>query len=93
MPSQNSNGGRGGPWGSGTERDLNMGQLVPIQKGRKLVEKEIFSAAAEKVQVFGIELLDIRFKRISRLGFCRARWNIGFMTMPDRNTKRVSSSQ
>jgi membrane protease subunit HflC len=47
------------------ERDLNMGQLVPIQKGRKLVEKEIFSAAAEKVQVFGIELLDIRFKRIN----------------------------
>jgi len=44
---------------------LNMGTLVPIRKGRKLVEKEIFSAAAEKVQVFGIELLDIRFKRIN----------------------------
>ena len=47
------------------ERDLNMGTLVPIQKGRKLVEKEIFTAAAEKVRVFGIELLDIRFKRIN----------------------------
>jgi membrane protease subunit HflC len=47
------------------ERDLNMGTLVPIQKGRKLVEQEIFTAAAEKVQVFGIELLDIRFKRIN----------------------------
>jgi membrane protease subunit HflC len=47
------------------ERKLNMGALVPIQKGRKLVEEEIFSAAAEKVQVFGIELLDIRFKRIN----------------------------
>ena len=47
------------------ERDLNMGALVPIQKGRKQVEQEIFSAAAEKVQVFGIELLDIRFKRIN----------------------------
>ena len=47
------------------ERDLNMGTLVPIQKGRKLVEQEIFAAAAEKVQVFGIELLDIRFKRIN----------------------------
>jgi len=47
------------------ERDLNMGQLVPIQKGRKLVEQEIFAAAAEKVRVFGIELLDIRFKRIN----------------------------
>jgi membrane protease subunit HflC len=47
------------------ERDLNMGALVPIQKGRQLVEHEIFAAAAEKVRVFGIELLDIRFKRIN----------------------------
>jgi len=47
------------------ERDLKMGSLVPIQKGRKQVEQEIFAAAAEKVQVFGIELLDIRFKRIN----------------------------
>ena len=47
------------------ERELNMGTLVPIQKGRKLVEQEIFAAAADKVQVFGIELLDIRFKRIN----------------------------
>ena len=47
------------------ERDLEMGALVPIQKGRKLVEQEIFAAAADKVRVFGIELLDIRFKRIN----------------------------
>ena len=47
------------------EKKLDMGALVPIQKGRKLVEGEIFSAAAEKVRVFGIELLDIRFKRIN----------------------------
>ena len=47
------------------ERQLNMGTLVPIQKGRKQVELEIFTAAADKVQVFGIELLDIRFKRIN----------------------------
>ena len=47
------------------ERELDMGSLVPIQKGRKLVEQEIFAAAAEKVRVFGIELLDIRFKRIN----------------------------
>ncbi len=47
------------------EKKLNMGTLVPIHKGRKLVEQEIFSAAAEKVRVFGIELLDIRFKRIN----------------------------
>ena len=47
------------------EIKLDMGSLVPIQKGRQLVEQEIFSAAAEKVRVFGIELLDIRFKRIN----------------------------
>ena len=47
------------------ERKLDMGSLVPIQKGRKMVEQEIFAAAAEKVRVFGIELLDIRFKRIN----------------------------
>lgn len=47
------------------DQDLDMGLLVPIQKGRKSVEQEIFAAAAEKVQVFGIELLDIRFKRIN----------------------------
>jgi modulator of FtsH protease HflC len=49
--------------GAGPERD--MGSLVPIQKGRKTVEQEIFAEAAEKVRVFGIELLDIRFKRIN----------------------------
>ncbi len=47
------------------ERKLNMGNLVPIHKGRQWVEQQIFAAAAEKVKVFGIELLDIRFKRIN----------------------------
>lgn len=47
------------------EKELNMGALVPIEKGRHLVEQDIFNAAAEKVRVFGIELLDIRFKRIN----------------------------
>ncbi len=46
-------------------QDQDMGLLVPIQKGRQRVEQEIFAAAAEKVLVFGIELLDIRFKRIN----------------------------
>ena len=49
--------------GAGPEQ--NVGSLVPIQKGRKVVEQQIFAAAAEKVRVFGIELLDIRFKRIN----------------------------
>jgi modulator of FtsH protease HflC len=47
------------------EKKLNMGSLMPITKGRLLVEQEIFQAASEKVLVFGIELLDIRFKRIN----------------------------
>lgn len=47
------------------EREQDIGSLVPIEKGRQLVEQEIFAAAAEKVRVFGIELLDIRFKRIN----------------------------
>jgi len=46
-------------------RQLDVGSLVPTQKGRKLVEQEIFAEAGEKVRVFGIELLDIRFKRIN----------------------------
>jgi membrane protease subunit HflC len=47
------------------ETEQKMGALVPIKKGRQLVEQEIYAAAAEKVLVFGIELLDIRFKRIN----------------------------
>jgi membrane protease subunit HflC len=50
---------------SDPEKKLALGSLVPIKKGRKIVEEEIFAAAAEKVGVFGIELLDIRFKRIN----------------------------
>ena len=46
-------------------QELNVGSLLPIQMGRKLVEQEIFAEAAGKVRVFGIELLDIRFKRIN----------------------------
>jgi membrane protease subunit HflC len=42
-----------------------VGTLVPIQKGRQQVEADIMEAAAPKVRVFGIELLDIRFKRIN----------------------------
>ena len=42
-----------------------LGTLVPIQMGREKVEQQIFAAAAGKVAVFGIELLDIRFMRIN----------------------------
>lgn len=50
---------------SDAEGELKIGALVPIPKGRQLVEQEIFSAASEKIKIFGIELLDIRFKRIN----------------------------
>jgi membrane protease subunit HflC len=50
---------------SGGERAQDTSNWVAIQKGRKQVEAEIFAAAADKVRVFGIELLDIRFKRIN----------------------------
>ena len=42
-----------------------VGALVPIKKGRELVEREIFEASVPKIAVFGIDLLDIRFKRIN----------------------------
>jgi membrane protease subunit HflC len=42
-----------------------VGQLKPIQKGRARVEQEIFQNAVGKLREFGIELLDIRFKRIN----------------------------
>jgi membrane protease subunit HflC len=51
--------------GATTGEQGDIGSLVPLQKGRKVVEQEIFAEAAEKVRVFGIELLDIRFKRIN----------------------------
>lgn len=42
-----------------------LGVLRPIQAGRSQIEKGIFEAAAPKLAEFGIELLDIRFKRIN----------------------------
>ncbi|MEM7473446.1 MAG: protease modulator HflC [Planctomycetota bacterium] len=43
----------------------NLGVLYPINKGRAKIEEEIFTKAASKLTDFGIELLDIRFKRIN----------------------------
>ena len=48
-----------------SEADLaTLGGLVPIRKGRALVEQEIFEAAAPKVEVFGIELTVGVFKHV-----------------------------
>ncbi len=43
----------------------NIGILYPINKGRAKIEEEIFQQAASKVTDLGIELLDVRFKRIN----------------------------
>jgi modulator of FtsH protease HflC len=42
-----------------------LGVLRPIQYGRAELEKSIFEAAAPKLAEFGIELLDIRLKRLN----------------------------
>ena len=49
----------------GSQADQTIGTLLPISQGREQVEQQIYKAVAEKVKVFGIELLDIRFKRIN----------------------------
>lgn len=45
--------------------DARIGMLPPITKGRAELEKEIFTSAAPKIKGYGIELLDVRFKRIN----------------------------
>lgn len=43
----------------------NIGFLPPIQIGRQKIEESIRVAAAKKLSEFGIELLDLRLKRIN----------------------------
>ena len=45
--------------------DVDISTLLPITKGRQRIETDIFDAALGKLSEFGIELLDIRFKRIN----------------------------
>lgn len=48
-----------------TIADARIGSMPPITKGRAELEKEIFANAGPKVKGFGIELMDLRFKRIN----------------------------
>lgn len=48
-----------------TLAEADIGRLLPITKGRRQIESDIFTAASAKLDEFGIELLDIRFKRIN----------------------------
>ena len=43
----------------------SLGVLPDIEKGRVAVEEEIFQEAAKKLTELGIELLDVRFKRVN----------------------------
>lgn len=45
--------------------NTNLGSWKIIDKGRAKVEQEIFANATPKLAEFGIELLDVRFKRIN----------------------------
>lgn len=45
--------------------DVDISTLLPIKKGRERIEADILDAALGKLSEFGIELLDIRFKRIN----------------------------
>jgi membrane protease subunit HflC len=45
--------------------ETNSTPLPPIRIGRSTIEKEITQAAAQKLKEFGIELIDVRFRRIN----------------------------
>ena len=45
--------------------DAGAGGLPPIRFGREALEKEVLAAATQKVGIWGIELLDVRVKRIN----------------------------
>lgn len=45
--------------------DNRVGNLPPVQLGRPSLEKMIFDSAKPKIAAFGIELLDVRMKRIN----------------------------
>lgn len=47
------------------EQSERIGVLRSIEKGRVAVEEEVFQAAAKELSGLGIELLDVRFKRIN----------------------------
>lgn len=45
--------------------DSNLGVLPPIREGRSVLDQQILKAAAPKVEKWGIQLIDIRFKRVN----------------------------
>ena len=51
---------KSGPTGNGS-----LGTMPPIKFGRVVIEQDIMKAAAVKLAEFGIELLDLRIKRVN----------------------------
>ncbi len=51
--------------GDSAPGETNHSPLASIQLGRSAIEKEVTKAAAEKLKEFGIELIDVRFRRIN----------------------------
>jgi membrane protease subunit HflC len=47
------------------EESGNVGTLYPIKKGHHVIEQNVLEAAKPKLLEFGIELLDVRFKRVN----------------------------
>ncbi|WNB77069.1 protease modulator HflC [Methylomonas koyamae] len=45
--------------------EAGIGVLRPIRVGRAAIENNVYAAAAPKLAEFGVELLDVRFKRIN----------------------------
>ena len=45
--------------------EVDVSTLLPITRGRKRLEADILEAASGKLAEFGIELLDVRFKRVN----------------------------
>ena len=45
--------------------DSTLGTLPPIQYGRAVIDQQILAASQSKVSDWGIEIIDVRFKRIN----------------------------
>jgi modulator of FtsH protease HflC len=48
--------------------DKSVSNLKPIQRGRIDIEKDVFGAASGKLKSWGIELLDVKLKRVNYNG-------------------------
>lgn len=71
--------------------DVDVSVLLPIKKGRTSIEADILNAASPKLAEFGIELLDIRFKRINYNESVRQKIYARMMSERDQIAERFRS--